>query len=66
MSPIDVGFVLCSDSRMVCGAGRWLREIALKIRCAGEHVLVSTNRLKTMCWLVAVRVAGGQMPRGAA
>ena len=28
-------------SRMVCGAGRWLRAIALKIRCAGEHVLVA-------------------------
>ena len=35
-------------SRMVCGAGRWLRAVALKIRCAGEHVLVSTNRLRTM------------------
>ena len=35
-------------SRMVCGAGRWLRVIALKIRCAGEHVRVSTNRLRTM------------------
>ena len=35
-------------SRMVCGAGRWLRAIALKIRCAGEHVLVSTHRLRTM------------------
>ena len=32
-------------SRMVCRAGRWLSTVASKIRCAGEHVLVSTNRL---------------------
>ena len=50
-------------SRMVCGAGRWLRAVALKIRCAGEHVLVSTNRLRTMCWLVVVGDAGGLRPR---
>ena len=50
---------------MTCAAGRWLSCIALKIRCAGEHVLVSTNRLRTMCWLVVVGGAGGQMPRGA-
>ena len=50
---------------MICAAGRWLSCIALKIRCAGEHVLVSTNRLRTMCWLVVVGGAGGQMPRGA-
>ena len=37
-------------SQMVCGAGGWLRAIALKFRCAGEHVRVSTNLLidKTM------------------
>ena len=56
---------LAAGVTMICTAGRWLSCIALKIRCAGEHVLVSTNRLRTMCWLVVVRVAGGQMPRGA-
>ena len=60
-----IGGVCSLLSRMVCGAGRWLRAIALKIRCAGEHVLVSTNRLRTMCWLVVVGGAGGQTPRGA-
>ena len=49
-------------SQMVCGAGRWLREVALKIRCAGEHVLVSTKRLRTMWQLVVVGCAGEQLP----
>ena len=48
---------------MTCAAGRWLSCIALKIRCASEHVLVSTNRLRTMCWLVVVGDAGGLRPR---
>ena len=55
-----VYFVL---SRMVCGAGRWLREVALKIRCAGEHVLVSTNLVRTMCWLAVVGYARAWLPR---
>ena len=38
---------LCAMSSSVRRC-RWLRAIALKIRCAGEHVLVSTNRLRTM------------------
>ena len=31
-------------SRMVCGAGRWLRAIALKIRCAGEHTCACEHK----------------------
>ena len=50
-------------SRMVCGAGRWLSTVASKIRCAGGHVLVSTHRLRTICWLVVVGCEGGQLPR---
>ena len=64
MGPIGRG-VRSMLSRMVCAAGRWLSGIALQIRCAGEHVLVRTNRLRTMCWLVVVGCAGGQLPRGA-
>jgi len=52
-------------SRMVCRAGRWLSTVASKIRCAGEHVPVSTNRLRTLCWLVVVGCEGGQLSRAA-
>ena len=43
---------------MVCGAGRWLSGIALQIGCAGEHVLIRTNLVITMCWLAVVGYAG--------
>ena len=45
-------------SRMVCRAGRWLSGIALQIGCAGEHVLIRTNLVRTMCWLAVVGYAG--------
>ena len=47
-------------SRMVCGAGRWLSGIALQIGCAGEHVLIRTNLVRTMCMLAG----GGWVCRG--
>ena len=49
----------------VCAAGRWLSGIALQIRCAGEHVLIRTNLVRTMCWLVVVGCAGRHLHRGA-
>ena len=53
---------------MMRAAGRWLSGIALQIGCAGEHVLIRTNLVKTMCWLVVVGCAGGHLhghlPRG--
>ena len=52
-------------SRMVCRAGRWLSGIALQIGCAGEHVLIRTNLVGTMCWLVVVGCAGRHLYRGA-
>jgi hypothetical protein len=52
-------------SRMVCGAGKWLSGIALQIGCAGEHVLIRTNLVGTMCCLVVVGCAGIQFYRGA-
>ena len=48
---------------MICAAGRWLSGIALQIGCAGEHVLIRTNLVRTMCWLVVVGYAGVKLPR---
>ena len=48
---------------MICAAGRWLSGIALQIGCAGEHVLIRTNLVRTMCWLVVVGCAGAKLPR---
>ncbi len=45
---------------MMYSAGRWLSGIAWQIGCAGEHVLIRTNLVRTMCWLVVVGDAGGQ------
>ena len=50
-------------SRMVCGAGRWLSGIALQIGCTGELVLIRTNLVRTMCWMVVVGYAGVKLPR---
>ena len=50
---------------MVCAAGRWLSGIALQIGCAGEHVLIRTNLVGTMCWLVVAGYAGRHLHRGA-
>ena len=48
---------------MMCAAGRWLSGIALQIGCAGEHVLIRTNLVRTMCWLGVVGCAGAKLPR---
>ena len=50
---------------MMCAAGRWLSGIALQIGCAGEHVLIRTNLVRTICWLVVVGCAWEHLARGA-
>ena len=48
---------------LASGVRGWLRAVALQIGCAGGHVLVGTNRLRTMCWLVVAGDAGAKLPR---
>ena len=50
---------------MICSAGGRLSGIALQIGCAGEHVLVPINLVRTMCWLVVIGCAGQHLHRGA-
>ena len=58
-----IGGVWSLLSRMMCAAGRWLSGIALQIGCAGEHVLIRTNLVRTMCWLVVVGCARAHLHR---